>query len=252
VRDMVAGVDLQQGQMETGLFVSDAAQHDVVVRHSTEAVTFGAGDQFENRTYEVRLTGGDYSYRFEALLPDAERAARGVAALAVADFHADTLSMSDVLVADRVAPKADGGPLRSRQDFFIAPNAGLRFRRSDPVHLYTEVYHLRPKPGSEGVAEFEVTLRLRVDTILRTGVGARIVGGLLDAIGASAKGDNQVLLSFVSREPIGGRDRIPVYLALDLGGAPAGAYSLDMAVKDLTTGRVVVRHRGLTIRDAGR
>jgi GWxTD domain-containing protein len=252
VRGMVSGVDLQQGRLETGLFVSDRAQRDVVVQRHTEAVTFGAGDQFENRTYKTRLPAGDYSYRFEALLADAARAARGAGPLAVGDFHADTLSLSDVLVADRITPKGDGGPLRGLGDFFISPNAGMQFHRNDPVHLYTEVYHLRPKPGSEGVAEFEVTLRLRVDTVQRTGIGARIVGGLLDAIGASAKGDNQVLLSFVSREPIDGRDRIPVYLALDLSGAPAGMYSLDMRVKDLTTGRIAVRHRELTITGATR
>jgi len=120
------------------------------------------------------------------------------------------------------------------------------------VHLYTEVYHLRPKPGSEGVAEFEVALRLRVDTLQRGKVGARIIGGLLDAVGASAKGDNQVLLSFVSREPIDGRDRIPIYLALDLGGAPAGVYSLDMSVKDMVTGRIAVRHRRIEITEARR
>lgn len=252
VRDMVAGVDLRQGLLETGLFVSDAARRDVVVRRHTEGVAFGAGDQFENRTYEARLRPGAYFYRFEALLPDVARAARGAAVLAVNDFHVDTLSMSDVLVADRVAPKQDGGPLRGRQDFFIAPNAAMKFRRADPVHLYVEVYHLRPKPGSEDAAEFEVTLRLRVDTLQRAGIGARIVGGVLDAVGASAKGDNQVLLSFVSREPISGRDRIPIYLALDLGGAPAGGYSLDMSVKDLTTGRVAFRHRSITITEAAR
>src|SRR5690242_1553456 len=208
VHDMVTGVDLLQGRLETGLFVSDAARRDVVVRRQAEGVTFGASDQFENRTYEARLAAGSYFYRFEALLPDVTRAARGSAVLPVDDFHTDTLSMSDVLVADRVAPKEDGAALRGRQDFFIAPNAAMRFHRNDPVHLYAEVYHLRPKPGSEGIAEFEVALRLRVDTLQRGGVGARIIGGLLDAVGASAKGDNQVLLSFVSREPIAGRDRI--------------------------------------------
>lgn len=252
VRDMVTGVDLRQGRLETGLFVSDDARRDVVVRRHSEGVDFNGGDQFENRTYEARLLSGAYFYRLEALLPDATRAARGAAMLAVDDFRADSLSMSDVLVADRIAPKEEGGSLRSRQDFFIAPNAAMRFHRNDPVHLYTEVYHLRPKPGSEGVAEFEVSLRLRVDTIQRTNVGARIVGGLLDAVGASAKGDNQVLLSFVTREPIAGRDRIPIYLALDLGGAPTGVYSLDMSIKDLVTGRVAVRHRTITITDARR
>src|SRR5207249_11009332 len=98
VHDMVSGVDLRQGRLETGLFVSDATRRDVVVRRHAEGVTFGAADQFESRTYEARLPTGSYYYRFEALLPDATRAARGSALLPVDDFHADSLSMSDVLV----------------------------------------------------------------------------------------------------------------------------------------------------------
>jgi hypothetical protein len=40
---------------------------------------------------------------------------------------------------------------------------------------------------------------------------------------------------------------VPVFLAIDLTKAPAGRYALDLAVTDLATGRVAVRHREIRV-----
>ena len=176
IRQMVQGVDLRQGDLRTALFVTDAAQHDVVARRERESVTFAAEAQFENRSSSARLAAGTYLYRFEALLPDAQRAARGEGQLDIANFRRDTLSLSDIVLADRVAPKEEGTTLRSRRDFFIAPNAGMRFGPTDPVHIYAELYHLKPA-GPDSIAQFQVWLRLRVEALPRTGLAARVVGG---------------------------------------------------------------------------
>ena len=253
VRDMVREVDLQRGDLETGLFLSDTAMHDRVTRRATEAVMFRAEGQFERRTETVRLPPGAYLYRFEARLPDAERAARGAAPLAVEDFGAPTLALSDIVVADRVAPREEGGPQRGRHDFFLVPNPAMRFGRTDPVHLYAEAYHLSAGPPGAGgpagnrVGQLQVAVRLRIESLERTSIAARVIGGVLDAVGASATGDEQITLSYISQELLDGRDRVPIYLALDLAGAPAGRYQLDLAVKDLTTNQLAVRHRRLLI-----
>lgn len=249
VQSMVRGVDLRRGELETGVFVSDTRMRDYVAQRGTEAVAFGAEDQFETRTAAVRLPPGDYLYRFEARLPDTERAARGAARLTVEDFRQPPLALSDVVLADHVALREVGGPQRGRQDFFIDPNAAMRFRRTEPVHLYAEAYHLAPAPQSAGghVAHFQVAVRLRVEALERTGLAARVIGGMLDAVGASAAGDDQITLSYVAQESLDGRDRVPIYLALDLAGAPAGTYQLDLAVKDLTTNQVAIRHRTVRI-----
>lgn len=251
VRDMVRGVDLRGGEMETGLFVSDTRMREFVNRRGREPVTFGAETQFETRTTSIYLPTGDYLYRFEARLPDTEHAARGLDRIKVENFRAPDLSLSDVVVADRVAPREEGAPQQGRQDFFIDPNAAMEFARTDPVHLYVEAYHLTPGPNAGGgrVAHLQVAVRLRVESLQRTGLAARIVGGIRDAVGASAAGDDQLTLSYVAQESLEGRDRVPIYLALDLAGAPAGTYQLDLAVKDLTTGQVAVRHRTLHITD---
>ena len=250
VRDMVRGVDLRRGELETGLFVSDTRMRDYVARRGTDAVAFGAEEQFETRTDAVRLQPGDYLYRFEARLPDTDRAARGAARLGIADFRLPALGMSDIVIADQVAPREVGGPQRGRQDFFIDPNAAMRFRRTDPVHLYAEAYNLAG--ASDRIAHFQVSVRLRIEAVERTGVAARVIGGVLDAVGASAAGDDQVTLSYVAQESLQGRDRVPIYLALDLAGAPPGIYQLDLAVKDLTTNQLAVRHRTLHITETTR
>jgi hypothetical protein len=58
------------------------------------------------------------------------------------------------------------------------------------------------------------------------------------------------VLQYTVQEPLEGRDRIPLFLAIDLTRAPAGRYALDVAVTDLATGQVAVRHRDLRVLDA--
>lgn len=247
VRDMLKGVELRQGELVTGVFVSDMNLRDRVTRRDSEAVRFAADDQFERRTSVARLDTGSYVYRFEAMVPEAERAARGTGRVTVDNLRGSGFAISDVVVADRVAPRDSGGVPRGRGDFFIAPNPAMKFRRTDQVHLYAELYGLAPRKAGEDVAQFQVWVRLRVDSLARRSVTARIVGGVLDAIGASAKGDDELTLSYVSQESLTGRDRVPLYLALDLAGAPAGRYDLTVTVKDLTTGQFASRHRGIEI-----
>jgi hypothetical protein len=135
---------------------------------------------------------------------------------------------------------------------FIDPNAALTFRRGEPVHLYAEAYALTPVDSAAvgPAVRFQVSVRLRIEAIERQGLAARVIGGVLDAVGTTARGDDQVVLQYTAVEPLDGRDRVPVYLALDLSGAPAGRYRLDLAITDLVTGSIAVRHRDLRVVDA--
>lgn len=249
VRTMVAGVDLHSSEMETGLFITDSLYRDHVAERASETVRFAADDQFEVRTRTVRLAPGTYAYRFEAQLGATDHAARGMDQIAVESFGPGALSLSDVVVADRVALKREGTRPRGRRDILLDPSAAREFRRSDPVHLYAEAYNLTAvDSGPMGpTARFQVSVRLRIEELNRGGLVARVFGGVLDAVGVSAEGDDQVVLQYLAREPLEGRDRIPVYLALDLTGAPVGTYRLDLAITDLVTGSVAVRHRDLRV-----
>jgi len=249
VRQMATGVDLDAADLETALFVTDDAHRDRVQRRATEEVTLDAEDQFEIRTEMIHLPPGSYHYRFEARLAVVDHAARGMAGLQVEPLARPGLVLSDVILADRIAPREDGVRGRGLQDFFIDPVASLEFRPGQPVHLYAEVYGLEAADsGGVGPAvRFQVAVRLRVAEIERRGFAARAFGGILDAVGVTAEGDDQVVLQYVVEEPLEGRDRVPVFLALDLTSAPVARYALDLAVTDLRTGAITVRHRDLRV-----
>jgi GWxTD domain-containing protein len=58
VSRLVAGTDVDRGQLETGFFVTEPQLTDVVARRESEIVSFQARQQFEARTYEVTLAPG--------------------------------------------------------------------------------------------------------------------------------------------------------------------------------------------------
>ena len=64
----------------------------------------------------------------------------------------------------------------------------------------------------------------------------RDFGGVADAMGVTAEGDDWVTLSYQNQTPFGGRDRVPEYLSIDLGSAPEGTYAVVLRVRDLVSG----------------
>lgn len=245
VAAMVSETDLRQGQLETGFFVTEPSLHEVVARRGSEAVNFQASSQFQARTFEATLRPGEYLYRVEARQPVTGRAARGMAALGVEDFSRATLMLSDVILADRVQPRSDS--VTGRRDFFLQPNPSMTFEPGEPVHLYWEVYGLQP--DSAAIARYDVEISIRVQAIERRSVAARIVGGVLDAVGVTAAGDERLAIVYDREQSLAGRDRIPEHLAIELDDAPNGVYSLEVAVTDRVSGQSFVRRRAFTITD---
>jgi GWxTD domain-containing protein len=243
VARMLSGLDLTRSTLETGVFVHDRMERQVQERRRTESVTPSEERQFEARTFDVRLAAGEYRLRVEAREPGSGRAARGEMPVAVSR-RAAGLDLSDVVLANRVAPRTDDP--RGRRDFLIDPNPAMSFAPGEPVHLYWEVYGL--SPDTAGIAEFGVSVAVRLEAIERRGMMARVVGGAMDAAGLSAEGDDRVVLSYDRERGMSGRDRVPEHLAIDLSGSPPGSYILELTVTDLRTGRSVTRARSFTVR----
>ena len=78
---------------------------------------------------------------------------------------------------------------------------------------------------------------------------ARVVGGMLDAVGATAKGDDQVAVRYEVREALGTRDRLPGWISVDLENAPNGTYVLELIITDRRSGQSAVRRRTFTVTD---
>lgn len=248
VSQMLNGIELQRSVLETGLFISDRLERDIFSRRRQETVNLGDERQFEAHTFEVRLDPGDYLYRLEAREPSSRRAARGEAGVEVAPRPGSGLDLSDVVLANRVAPRQE--PARGRRDFFIEPNPAMSYAPGAPVHLYWEVYGL--VPDSAGVGAYDVDVVVRLQAIERHGIMARLVGGVADAMGTTAAGDDRVVLTYRRELALRDRDRIPEFLAIDLGGSPAGVYTLEISVTDRHSGQTVLRARTFTVaRGAG-
>jgi GWxTD domain-containing protein len=242
---MAAAVDLLEGPIEHGLFITDPLEREVKVERRTETVRFQAETQFERRTYASALPAGQYRFRVEARQPTTRAAARGASHLDVDGFDRATLMLSDVVMADRVAPRVDapGG----RADFLLDPNPAMRYTPGSEVHLLWEMYNLTA--DSLGTFWYDAEIVFRVQSIERRGFAARIVGGVLDAIGTTAEGDDQVAVRYDVRETLGSRDRVPGWVAVDLEDAPNGMYVLELVITDRLSGQTAVRRRGFVVSD---
>jgi GWxTD domain-containing protein len=242
---MASGVDLEQGPIQNGLFITDPLERPVNTQRRTETVRFGAEHQLERRTYTADLRPGSYRFRVEAQQPTTGRAARGAGSLEVEAFNRPTLMLSDVILADRLAPRVEEPA--GRQQFFIDPNPAMQFTPGSEVYLYWEMYNL--KPDSSDQVDYQVEVVFRVQSLERHGLVARIVGGALDAVGTTAKGDDRVSVRYDASTTLGGRDRIPGWVSVDLADSPKGTYTMELIITDRHTGQVAVRRRVFTVTD---
>jgi GWxTD domain-containing protein len=242
---MARGVDLREGPIENGLFITDLLEREVVTDRRDERVVFTAGRQFEQRTYTAAVPAGQYRYRVEVRQPTTGRAARGGGWLPVESFHRNTLMVSDIILADRVAPRRELPA--GRRDFFLDPNPAMRFAPGGAVHLYWEIYNLQP--DTAGSVQYTVEARLRVQSLERTSVVARAFGPVFDAMGLTAQGDEPVSLRYDVSDALVGRDRVPAWVAVDLLEAPSGTYTLELDIVDRVSGQTTTRRRVFTVSD---
>lgn len=235
---LLSGVDLATAEFEIGAIVQDQRMRDVVRRVRTERVSVGDSTQLETRTWRLDLAPDQYLLRLEARQAATQRAARSLARIAVEPFGAGALALSDVVLADRIAPR-DSAP-RRWTDYLIDPSAG-RVGHGARIAFLWELYNLTG--DSAGFGRYRVDLEIAVQAIERHGWTARIVGGIADAAGVTVLGDTLVGLNYERAADVRGREAIPEYLDVELRDAPDGRYTATVMVTDLKTGNVARRVR---------
>ena len=243
---MLQDVEISQVALETGLFVTDSRRRDVTSRRDT-IITRAAKSRPEMpRVWRQVLKPGDYVYRVESREQASGRSARALAMVDIADFPSNRFALSDVLVAERIEPRNPALPPRGIGDYLIVPNAAMKFGPRDTVYLYWEVYGATG--DTTGVGRLEVSLSLTVSALDRgRAIEARILGGIADVTGLSAKGDERVALRYDRTVAILPGNRIPNHLAVDIGEAPYGTYTLELTVRDLVSGATATTQRILTL-----
>jgi hypothetical protein len=81
----------------------------------------------------------------------------------------------------------------------------------------------------------------------RRNFAARILGGLGDAMGLSARGDDQVALAYDREAAVTPGGRQVEYLMIDLDGAPRAAYRVAVRVFDKVAQRSVEALRRIVV-----
>lgn len=237
--DAVAVADLP---LTTGAVITDDRGVELQRDAREETVTGVDARELQYRTWRLRVRPGGYLLRVEAHLPSLERAARAVQYLPVTAVPRHGLALSDLLVAQRVAPR-DSDATRWDQ-YYIEPNAG-RFAPGEPLGLLWEIYNLTP--NALGATRYEVQLWITVEAVERKNLVAAIVGGIADAVGLTSVYGDQVSIRYV-RDAWATRERARAeHLMVDLRNAPAGRYGLEIIVNDLIGGTGVRAARTFTI-----
>ncbi|HET7564621.1 MAG TPA: GWxTD domain-containing protein, partial [Gemmatimonadaceae bacterium] len=238
--DLTRGIDLASGSLEMNFEGFDWSATRVFQTLSREVIDFAHQAPSEIRQWHTRVPMGTYMVRVEALEPDAMRGARAAGRMDIGSARG--FGMSDVLIADAVAPKSGAEPARW-SDFAITPNLG-RVQRGHPVALLWETYALGAQNQSNRYRVAITLHRVGGPTGL-AGVVAKIVGGVKSAIGLSSSGNQPVSLSYPRETPA--RPVAVDYVTLDLGNAPRGRYLLSVDVTDLVNDVHAERTSTITI-----
>ncbi len=249
---MAAGLNLDSAQIETGIFLLNLRGERVIHDIETQLIAYAdAPAKNPLRSWRFVLpAAGTLVTAVEARDVTTWRAAAARDTFTAEFFPDDSLSLSDILLADALRPLAVK-PTR-RDEFDIMANAGRRYVPDQPVVLYYELYGL--DVDQAGFASYEVSLSVKVTALNREGTlfgGDRnplaIFGLLADAWGFSSVGDDRLELRFGRELDMTGRDRAAEYHSLDLQRAPAGNYEITLQVWDNLGRRLAKRTRSFVV-----
>lgn len=230
LEDMARDLDLARGEFETGLFLINDRGDKIIERVGTDVLSYAESSELnENRSWRVILSpGATMVAAVETRDAVTWRAAAARDTFTAESFTDDSLTISDILVADYVKPLVEEP--RSRSDFEIWANAAMEFRSGDPVHIYYEIYGL--DQDSEGFASYDVSIQVRVKKLTRGGGISALLGLLADSWGFSIVGDDRLELRYSRQVKMDGRDRVTEFLSLDPQEVPAGEYEIRLRIWD--------------------
>lgn len=189
-----------------------------------------------NVVFALPLLEGSYDYSVEALAPSGV-AGRNRGRLEITAFDGQKLAISDLLVAERVAPRT--ADPKGWRDFDIGAKRRLVFLGEEPVHLYFELYGLQE--DADGGVGYRV--ELTIEDASERGVAATIVRTLGNILGRSVQ---ETQLRF-ERTAVAQNGIVPDYLSLSLEGAPPGDYRIHLSVTDLRGGEPVQIERRIRL-----
>jgi hypothetical protein len=239
VRRLTDSLPLTTVPLVSGAFLQSQGGVELLRDRRSETLRLDAETPaVQHRSWRLTMGPGEYVLRVEAQIPTHERAARGVAPFAVRSYWGSWLMLSDILVAGRVAPRDSTASRWS--DYLIDPNAGW-FTPGQQVGLLWEIYNLVPDAAEQ--VSYTVDLRFTVEALTRRSTFAQVVGGIADAVGLTAKGDDRIALHYSHTTDATASHVNVEYLMVDLKDSPEGTYTIEVEVTDLRTGGAAIRQQ---------
>ncbi len=207
-----------QDSITVGLFLfRDSAGFPLAAR---QTANYAAG-QGVALSYRVALAPGRYAYSLEAFAPAFGGAATVRDTLAVPVWRADSLQLSDLLVAHRVGSRVEGDPLTWR-DLAIEPSRTLEVTPGASLWVIWEAYGI--EADARGIGRYEVTLSLQ-DADARS-----LPVRLLERLGVG-RGERGAELAWAAERRLSADARALEYVAIELPGEAAGEYRLEVTVR---------------------
>jgi GWxTD domain-containing protein len=180
------------------------------------------------REWNRRLGPGINVVRVEAMQGDSRRAARAM--IRLMPEAASGFGMSDVLLGGKPSPRSESSAPRSWRDVEITPSVG-DYASGSALGLLWEVYEAGVRDGN---ARYRVTITVeRVDRSGVSGFSLRVLEGLGRAVTRTQRGRDKFSITF--DRTAAAAPTLVEYLSVDLGGSPAGGYTLRLDVEDLVS-----------------
>ena len=172
--------------------------------------------------YRMAVTPDSCHAAFFLGEPDRRRLGGWKGGIRVPNFSDSTLAVSSIVPAYTVGPtEASGGSVWD--GLHLTPNPSVRFKRSDPVYVYFEIYNLAR--DAYGMTSFVVEYTV-----------SRPRKGRGDRRRFSIFGRGEKPATSVAVEGRGDSPTSVEYLSLDLGRAGHGEVRLNVRVTDRNSG----------------
>jgi hypothetical protein len=212
---------------EYGMALHDLQWRPIVQQRNQitkNEIAFNGQEQWFLGQYHFPVKPDSYHVSFFVREPARERLGGWKDEVRVPKFPENQLAMSSIVLASAITP-ATGIETFVKNGLRVVPNPSRRFERSQPVHVYFEVYHLTP--DAEGRASFVV----EYTTLLRKEkkTGARKLFAMFDS-------GSKPATTLVTERQADATSSVE-YLALDISSAGKGEFRLSIKVRDKNSGK---------------
>ncbi len=158
-------------------------------------------------------------------------------------FKKDALDMSGLLIASKVS---DSSPILgaiNRNNVYILPRIGRRYKNTDPLYLYYEVYNLVKQ--ADGKTDFEHTITIKETEPDEAGIPIQKIFKDLSGF-VTGKSDKVSLTTAYKTQEKDSQ----VYIQFDISKYKPGKYDLSIIVLDKISGEKVEREWQFEIVDS--